>query len=337
MWLSRLYGHYQNPAVVGVGGRVVPEWETGRPAWFPPEFDWVVGCTYRGMPDDVQPVRNLVGANMSFRRDVLLESGGFSNALGRVGSTPLGCEETELCIRITHADQNATLLFEPEATVHHLVPSSRATWRYFRSRCYSEGLSKAEVRARAGTRRSLRNERSYLIATIPSGIALAVASIWRGRLAGVSRAGTIVGGAGATISGYLVGRAGVGSRSAPAPRRPADGKILAATGPAAAIALPVGLLLWVVSLIRVDLAAMSDIGLVSILPVTFWLGLLVLTAGFGIAVTRPAPSRWLLAAYLIALVLILHGTPTLLYGTLRYAWAWKHVGLIDYLLRHGDR
>jgi UDP-glucose 4-epimerase len=29
--------------VLGVGGQVVPVWQAGRPGWFPPEFDWVVG------------------------------------------------------------------------------------------------------------------------------------------------------------------------------------------------------------------------------------------------------------------------------------------------------
>jgi hypothetical protein len=80
---------------------------------------------------------------------------------------------------------------------------------------------------------------------------------------------------------------------------------------------------------------MTDLGLISVLPVTFWMALVLLSTGFVLAVTRPRPRRALLAAYAVALILILHGTPTLLYGTLRYAWAWKHVGLIDYLLRHG--
>jgi glycosyltransferase involved in cell wall biosynthesis len=75
-WLSRLVAHYSDPDVAGVGGGVQPVWTTTRPRWFPREFDWVVGCTYRGMPETAQEVRNPVGCNMSFRRDLL-------NAVGR--------------------------------------------------------------------------------------------------------------------------------------------------------------------------------------------------------------------------------------------------------------
>ena len=103
-WLQRLCRHYDDPHVVGVGGRVVPEWASGRPAWFPPEFDWVVGCSYRGLPVDAAPVRNPIGANMSFRRDMVVEIGGFSPGLGRIGSVPLGCEETELSLRLAASD-----------------------------------------------------------------------------------------------------------------------------------------------------------------------------------------------------------------------------------------
>ena len=83
-WLERLCKHYDDPHVVGVDGRVVPEWASGRPGWFPPEFDGVVGCSYRALPVDAAPVRNPIGANMSFRRDVVVEIGGSSRGLGEL-------------------------------------------------------------------------------------------------------------------------------------------------------------------------------------------------------------------------------------------------------------
>ena len=52
-----------------------------RPRFFPAEFDWVVGCTYRGMPEEASVVRNLIGANMSFRRSALEAIGGCRDAL----------------------------------------------------------------------------------------------------------------------------------------------------------------------------------------------------------------------------------------------------------------
>src|SRR5205085_69247 len=80
---------YANLEVIGVGGTVEPLWLHGRPPWFPPEFDWVVGCTYCGMPEVAGPVRNLIGCNMSFRREVFEGVGGFRSGIGRIGTYPL--------------------------------------------------------------------------------------------------------------------------------------------------------------------------------------------------------------------------------------------------------
>ena len=111
-WLSRLADHYMDPSVAGVGGLVEPAWEHGRPGWFPPELDWVVGCSYLGMRPGLGPVRNFIGANMSFRREILAEIGGFSIELGRVDSNPFGCEETELCLRVSQRYPGAILLYD---------------------------------------------------------------------------------------------------------------------------------------------------------------------------------------------------------------------------------
>ena len=85
-WLEHLLRAYANPEVMGVGGTVEPLWIGGRPPWFPAEFDWVVGCTYQGLPKVTAPVRNLIGCNMSFRREVFEGVGGFRSGIGRVGT-----------------------------------------------------------------------------------------------------------------------------------------------------------------------------------------------------------------------------------------------------------
>jgi hypothetical protein len=91
-WLAQLAQAYGAASILGVGGRIEPDWPAARPRWFPQEFNWVVGCSYRGLPTTAAPVRNMIGANMSVRRDVLDALGGFSEDLGRL-------EETDFCIR----------------------------------------------------------------------------------------------------------------------------------------------------------------------------------------------------------------------------------------------
>jgi glucosyl-dolichyl phosphate glucuronosyltransferase len=201
-WLDRLGAAYADPEVLGVGGTVRPEWEDGKPAWFPPEFDWVVGCTHSGMPSERSPVRNLVGANMSFRRHALVEVGGFRHELGRVGKIPAGCEETDLCIRIAARWPDSEIAYDPAAAVDHLVPAARGRVAYFTSRCLGEGRSKAVLARLVGSQSGLEAERSYVRRTLPLGFLRDVGAALRGDLGGLSRAAMLVVGLLTTTAGY---------------------------------------------------------------------------------------------------------------------------------------
>jgi GT2 family glycosyltransferase len=204
-WLQTLLSHYRVAPVMAVGGAVIPRWESGRPAGFPEEFDWVVGCTYRGMPTHRMPVRNLLGANMSFRRDVFELVGGFSDGIGRVGTVAAGCEETELCIRAKAAFPAGIILYEPAARVSHRVPAARASWGYFGVRCFREGLSKAQVTRRAGISPGLACERAHAARTIPAAVARSLRSAVAGERAGLIRAAALVAGLWVTTLGFVVG------------------------------------------------------------------------------------------------------------------------------------
>jgi GT2 family glycosyltransferase len=205
-WLEQLLGAYDDPSVIGTGGLALPRWAGERPAWLPEEFGWVVGCSYRGLPDDVAPIRNPIGANMSFRRSALLLAGEFVDGIGRVGALPLGCEETELSIRARAAHPGGLILHVPAARVHHLVPGERARWSYFRRRCWAEGLSKARVARRTGPQAALASERAYVARTLPRGVLRGLGDALRGDLGGIGRAAAIVIGLAFTSAGYARGR-----------------------------------------------------------------------------------------------------------------------------------
>jgi glycosyltransferase involved in cell wall biosynthesis len=206
-WWSRLAAAYADPAVMAAGGAILPAWERGRPAWFPREFDWVVGCTYLGMPEERATVRNMIGCNMSFRREAFAEVGGFSHGIGRIGTRPLGGEETEFCIRAQRRWPDRVIVYEPAAFVNHRVPAVRGTIGYFRSRCYAEGLSKAAIAKLVGSGSALATERGYAVRTLGGGVARNLADAVRGRsLVGVRRAAAIVLGLAVTTAGYAVGR-----------------------------------------------------------------------------------------------------------------------------------
>ena len=77
-WLERLLAVYtMRPEAVAVGGAPRPNYGAPRPSWFPPDFDWVFGCHYHSLPDRLAPVRHLIGASMSVRRDDILPRAAF--------------------------------------------------------------------------------------------------------------------------------------------------------------------------------------------------------------------------------------------------------------------
>ncbi len=155
-------------------------WLEREPSWFPDEFLWVVGCTYRGMPEAKSRVRNIFGGCFCIRRDSLEELGGFLHELGRIGSQLMCNEETELCIRAGQRWPDRSFLYEPAATIMHEVPASRATWSYFRTRCFAEGVSKARLTRLVGVRSGLESERAHAAVTIPAGVFREIAHGVRG-------------------------------------------------------------------------------------------------------------------------------------------------------------
>lgn len=205
-WLSHLAVCYEDPRILGVGGAIEPKWLTREPRWFPLEFNWVVGCTYRGMPRQASPIRNLISANMSVRREIFTALGGFRQDFCKVGrrSRP---EETELCIRALQRWPECAWLYKPEAKVLHSVPLERTTWRYFSLRCYNEGLGKAALVRLVGKSHALQAERSYSTRTLPRGVLQGLAdACLHGDLSGLGRAGAILAGFAMTTTGYALGR-----------------------------------------------------------------------------------------------------------------------------------
>jgi GT2 family glycosyltransferase len=204
-WLKFLIDSYSNEAVIGVGGLTLPSWETARPAWWPEEFDWVVGCTFIGR--EPGPVRNLLGGNASFRRDVFGFAGGFPSHMGRTAAKrrPLGCEETEFCIRAAGRRPGSVFRFDARAVIWHRVPEARSRFGYFRSRCYAEGLSKAQVTRSVGVAAGLSAERRYTAVTLRRGVGRGLLRGLRGDTTGPARAAAIVVGLLWTSAGYAVG------------------------------------------------------------------------------------------------------------------------------------
>lgn len=217
-WLDALRTAFADPDVAGAGSAIRPAWPDGlRPAWFPPEFDWVVGCTYLGLPTEPADVRNVIGAGMAFRRDVVDLAGGFSAEVGRIGAAPTGCEETELCIRIRQAKPQLRIRYLPHVEVAHRVGPERLTTGYFLRRCLGEGRSKARVARLVGSDAGLSSERSHVMKVLPRAVLRDLRRGLRGQAGGWKGAALIVAGVAGAGLGYVTGRLAAGRTTGESP------------------------------------------------------------------------------------------------------------------------
>jgi glycosyltransferase involved in cell wall biosynthesis len=141
-WVEELVASYDRQEAVAVGGKMVPEWVAGKPDFLPAEFYWLVGVTHRGFADGPGYVRNTFGSNISFRRDVFLDLGGFDTEIGgRKGDKNLQGGETELCARMA-AEYGEQVWYNPDAEVAHKVFDYRTDALWLLDRAFWQGYSK---------------------------------------------------------------------------------------------------------------------------------------------------------------------------------------------------
>jgi hypothetical protein len=95
------------------------------------------------------------------------------------------------------------------------------------------------------------------------------------------------------------------------------------------------LALWLLAVKSIDLGQMTDLGLVSVLPAWSYLAFVPIAAAFALVLDGPRPSTMLLATIVVVLVLMLYAAVPLVEGEPRFSPSWRHIGVIDYVTRHG--
>ncbi len=147
-WLSGISAVFENLGAQTwcVGGAIDLQWEQGsRPSWLPGDLDGYFGST-AALGSELRQLHSPLcpnGGNLAVRRDRLLELGGFSSQLGRIGSSLLSNEEAGLCNAIR--DSGGKIWYTPQALVHHRVQAPLVTRRRLLKRAYWQGVSDVKV------------------------------------------------------------------------------------------------------------------------------------------------------------------------------------------------
>ncbi len=148
MWVEELVRAYEKTDALAVGGRMTGEWLAGRPWYLPEEFDWLVGVTYPGFAEPWDEVRNTFESNISFRRKVFLELGGFDPELGPQGDDYSHSEGAEIGSRL-RSKYGRGVVYNPDAVVRHKVFEERTRVGWLLERAFEQGVSKRRMKRRS--------------------------------------------------------------------------------------------------------------------------------------------------------------------------------------------
>lgn len=173
-WLAALEACLADPGVAGVGGPVLPLWQSPPPAWIEASSR-ARGCL--GLLD-LGPSRRrldpesdfLVGSNCAYRKTVLSAQNGFRAVVACPGVGVCG-EDFELSRRIARAQ---TVLYEPAAAVHHRITAERMSRRFVLQRAFYYEAARTRLgggwRPKRPLRDILRRELSLLVPVVFGGL-----------------------------------------------------------------------------------------------------------------------------------------------------------------------
>ena len=139
-WISELVKPYADSEVGCVGGKILPKWEVKPPEWVKlyPSY-----LSLLDLGDEVKELKTpkIYGCNLSIRRSLLFEVGGFNP--DAFGDKKLiwyrGDGETGLLRKVLATGRK--MVHTPYAIVWHVIPKSRLTISYFKKRSFIQGIS----------------------------------------------------------------------------------------------------------------------------------------------------------------------------------------------------
>ena len=203
------------------------------------------------------------------------------------------------------------------------------------------------VKAYLYTCRATRRLREGTLVAFSAGagaVALALATAPHFGLTGIAGSWLLAQTLGAVWAGYRIRAISLDQVAPEAlaelarPRRGGPGAKLAAVFPRrlvpALIPLVIGAV-WAVAISQLRLEQMTDLGLISAIPIPALLMLALLTASFAYTITRRPLEPVVALVHVLVLVVMLYGITEFVEAEPRFSSVYRHVGIIGYLLSHG--
>lgn len=162
-WLEGIYESFQDKKVVLVGGKNLPLYENQPPFWI--QQKWYQLCEFGHCICDLSildfgdEVRNISpyyiwGCNFSIRKDVLLDAGGF-HPDGMPFELIRYRGDGETYVSQYVIEHNLIALYNPKASIYHLVPKERLSIDYFCKRAFCQGVSDSYTHLRNHTEKEI--------------------------------------------------------------------------------------------------------------------------------------------------------------------------------------
>jgi hypothetical protein len=91
---------------------------------------------------------------------------------------------------------------------------------------------------------------------------------------------------------------------------------------------------WAIAIQQIQLAKMTDVGLISVMPVSALCMLLILTVSFAVTLARRPFEPLVPLVHVVVLIVMLYAVTAFLEPLPRFSSVWRHVGIIDYISVH---
>lgn len=174
-WLESIYNSFSDPEVCLVGGKDLPKYEVTPPFWI--EENWYdideSGHHYAPLSivdlgDDIKQISPfyVYGCNYAIRKTVIKEAGGF-----HPDGVPFSMIELrgdgEFYINKYINEKGYKVLYNPKASVYHIVTKDRMTLDYLKKRAFRAGVEKSYSDKRYQTKKNtlrmmLRNIKTFI-------------------------------------------------------------------------------------------------------------------------------------------------------------------------------